>query len=1158
MARDLTFADAVKILGSDTEKLRSIDLIFTGAIHAATATHRPADVIRVLRSLKLLADHSLDLMRRVNGVLKRTKPSSRHEVLVAAHTVVAIAALFEALAEYQPLFERFDLQRADKLRFAGGLGDREAAAVPARTSPAGAFLATGIPWPSPAASSFAILEDLRARYTEILVRVAGFVPGLAEWDQLDESEQARIRTLGTAREAARIAEAAGQRYTERLAELAGLRPEFFIWQTLTELQAAATERAAEGRALARISELLESFAAETGGPGRIGDRLAKAYRAELGRPLAGADEADPGPGLTIPSVEQGYVDPAFRAAVYDETSMRPADDWWWEREVRVREDLADFLAVHLCTGAASEKPTLVLGHPGAGKSLFAKVLTARAPHGAFAPLRVELRRVAANGGVLDQIEEAMRATLNETVSWADFSRESVEAGRIPLLVFDGLDELLQTWGSTKADFLATVAEFQRTEAVQERPVVAIVTSRTLVMTRAAIPRGCTVLRLEPFDPRRIESWVTAWNQWSGSAAPLESARVMRYPALAAQPLLLLMLALYNADPGHVWESDSGEPLEVQGLYEGLVRQFTRREVLKRAASGERDPDRVEHLVDAEVDLLALVAFGMFNRGTQAISLAELNDDLRALVAEPAQAGAGDALWSQAQRVVGRFYFIHESQAGSVGGVDLRSYEFLHATFGEYLVAWKIMREATRLLALRRAGGLRHGEYDSLMYAVLSFAPLTSRGQVIVFLGASARALPAADREALSTLLIELFRIALDPRPGDRYAAYLPERIDAPSRYAVWRLNILILLLAVRESVGLEELFDARGESPRARDLWAHTARLWYACLLKPRWDEALGFIDFTGDRVSLAAPNAVRTPYAHLAQESALLELSWDHSHANLVEIVRPYQELYRAVNPSADGRSFAVAELLAALRIGASLPGMSSAEMMRALIAYLPEADSAARLLRSTLLDIVAEDPHRFPLGLVLRALPGPASKEEPPHDAAQRLKVFQIAVALLARRRLTRQDRRQLMAVVHGALSGALAAGDSGQVLRFASIAVDTDIDLAMRTKTIAAALGQVSADSSAQTINDALIVALDEGQWAWLVEVGLELLCTAPPDAGALVSRRTMDQLYRGVSGYASNNPDGPAILRRLQAARRSFDARQSLLDRSIAAYLAPDSG
>jgi hypothetical protein len=78
----------------------------------------------------------------------------RHEVLTAAHTMVVISALFEALTEFEPLFAGFEVGGEDKLRLAGcftppyrGLAAFAEPALPQVVS------GLAIPWPSPATSS---------------------------------------------------------------------------------------------------------------------------------------------------------------------------------------------------------------------------------------------------------------------------------------------------------------------------------------------------------------------------------------------------------------------------------------------------------------------------------------------------------------------------------------------------------------------------------------------------------------------------------------------------------------------------------------------------------------------------------------------------------------------------------------------------------------------------------------------------------------------------------------------------------------------------------------------------------------------------------------------------------------------------------------------
>ena len=138
MSGDLTFDDAVRILGSDPERLHTVDLLLGAAISGATAAHLPASTIRVFRSLKLLADHSLEIMRRVDAMVSKTKPYRRHEVLAAAHAIVVVAAFYEAFESVEPLFAReFELVRGDKLALAKPAAhDKTPAAETRRPGPA--------------------------------------------------------------------------------------------------------------------------------------------------------------------------------------------------------------------------------------------------------------------------------------------------------------------------------------------------------------------------------------------------------------------------------------------------------------------------------------------------------------------------------------------------------------------------------------------------------------------------------------------------------------------------------------------------------------------------------------------------------------------------------------------------------------------------------------------------------------------------------------------------------------------------------------------------------------------------------------------------------------------------------------------------------------
>jgi hypothetical protein len=110
---------------------------------------------------------------------------------------------------------------------------------------------------------------------------------------------------------------------------------------------------------------------------------------------------------------------------------------------------------------------------------------------------------------------------------------------------------------------------------------------------------------------------------------------MRYPDLSEQPLLLLMLALYDADTNAL-QRDS-EVISHADLYERLLERFALREV--RKDGDHRTADELAAAVEAELERLSIVAFAMFNRGAQWVTERDLDTDLAALLpGEPAAGG----------------------------------------------------------------------------------------------------------------------------------------------------------------------------------------------------------------------------------------------------------------------------------------------------------------------------------------------------------------------------------------------------------------------------------------------------------------------------------------------------------------------------------------
>ena len=160
----------------------------------------------------------------------------------------------------------------------------------------------------------------------------------------------------------------------------------------------------------------------------------------------------------------------------------------------------------------------------------------------------------------------------------------------PIVILDGYDELLQATGKLFTDYLDQVQRFQRDSLIQNRPVRVIVTSRITLIDKAIIPRGTTVVRLEPFDEPRRAEWIRRWNACNAAyfqqcgVKPFTLPDNERLAELAEQPLLLLMLAIFDSAGNAL----SGRPdLDRTLLYDALLRRFIEQTVPARLATAAR-------------------------------------------------------------------------------------------------------------------------------------------------------------------------------------------------------------------------------------------------------------------------------------------------------------------------------------------------------------------------------------------------------------------------------------------------------------------------------------------------------------------------------------------------------------------------------------------
>jgi hypothetical protein len=837
VSESLTYVDALKILGDRQSRLITLlDGVMSAglATWAATAWTMGSDPSAPMNLFDLkdeVVRFGHESVRRVSERRNGLSRYDRTQRLAAAHAVLVVSSYFETLDRTTlPVTpEHLTAAAGERLTHGGSPPKGYVDLIDG-------LLSDRLPMPEPHIPYARTREAIQGVYDLMSRRLATLLRATPGWESLAGRE--RGRALDTVRMMPPQALVA---YDDAFRRLATDNREFEVW-------AGFTGAAGLSAGLAEVGRLLHEMAGQHAGD-RPRSHLIRTYRAALAEPVVTTGHAPE--WVALPTLGEAYVSPRCKAA-----EVRPGDapsgQEWWDAQEPVPY-VETFLAGYLTLPRAVRAPLVVLGEPGSGKSKLTEVLAARLPDQDFLPIRVELRDVEAESLIQEQIEQAIFRQAGERVAFHDLL--DAAAGALPVVMLDGFDELLQAAGVNRYDYLEQVRDFQRRQLALDRPVVVIVTSRTVVADRVRYPAGSIALQLQPFTDEQVRQWLEVWRRHNADLLrqrglrPLTPEAALSHRELARQPLLLLMLAIFDATENALLTGDAS--LGQAELYEALLMDFALREICKYPGNQSLPAGAQRKLAEAELDRLAIVALAMFARGRQSIGDTELERDLALLRPEPpaASEAGDDVALSLAQRAIGRFFFIHRSEAHA-RGQRTRTYEFLHTTFGEFLVAWLTNRALGDLAAVHHlvrgrstAGGGRLD--DGFLYSVLSFACVAERVPVVDFLAAIFHGLSDETREGYRELLLELLDGALHAHPSRSHAAYEPARHPLTRRLAAYSANLtLLLVLLSGDGVTVRALFAGAGS---AVERWIEHGHLWKGQLTASEWN---GLINTVRVRVS--------------------------------------------------------------------------------------------------------------------------------------------------------------------------------------------------------------------------------------------------------------------------------------------------------------------
>jgi NACHT conflict system protein/AAA domain-containing protein len=848
----ITYRGALQLLGKhDAAWLHTLDGALGGAILSSVAVTPIAAVFGWIDQKNEAMSLLQKGLRAARGRLLRTRSFERQQLVTAAHTIIVLISFFDAFKIKYGSKAYVLLEITDEEKLALVKSDNE---LIDHLRTIDKLYCADVPMPSAVQGLVETLLLMRIYYSDLANSTLQFAAGLSVGEHGPPASNARFVES--------IVEAALQGYEANYVSLASEVAEFRMYAELREFAATRNEirsavselkvslnelrmrildrtpsnQVSRSASFSGLEQLLRSISPPASDRSRSLEVLERLNRSALKEAILPPEIASNTEGLRIPLVSEIYVTPSFKASTYTQGS-RPSDERWWLSMLK-RDDIDLFFATYFASSASTKTPMLVLGHPGAGKSMLTKILAARLPQDSYIAVRVPLRSVSADMSLGHQIQEAVSRATNNRTTWREINEASGCRTRVVLL--DGLDELLQASDLDHADYLQEIVRFQQVEASQEEPVAVIITTRTVVADRVRIPDGTPIVHLEEFDHAQVGLWLRKWEGANATVGTekrrhLSSELVLQLGELARQPLLLLMLTIYHSDSN---TSGLTLPMSTAELYRRLIDHFVDREVRKRPNLRQRE---IESKRSEQIWRLAVTAFAMFNRGRQHITDEEIGADILGLTSRPSTTHMERVRIGQ--EAVGRFFFVHSAQANfERGSYTRRSYEFLHATFGEFLVAQLVTNLLVQLGASRRNADSVGGVVDDRMLStLLCHRPLAIRSSILSFVE---ELLPKATPELASVgLAIEDLLRALRTRPSDQvYRGYRPSSDDYLRRLAVYSANLVLLRVKLTSASGVELYRIIPG-----LDDWHSWVRLWWSGLDGDGWAAQVQALDFDNE-----------------------------------------------------------------------------------------------------------------------------------------------------------------------------------------------------------------------------------------------------------------------------------------------------------------------
>ena len=393
-----------------------------------------------------------------------------------------------------------------------------------------------------------------------------------------------------------------------------------------------------------------------------------------------------------------------------ETAAKPGSEK--AKKTKLAVELFSSLEEWIAAADRRDALRIISGGPGVGKSSSMRAFGARLARGTEVfPILIPLQKLERPMSSL-RVRIAHYLTTNKAIPFStsplDNSDDSHAATPI-ILIFDGLDELVRPGKDADdiaRDFMGDLQRLLDEENGQRgnsrARVIAIVSGRVSATESAARALKCSseqVLFLIPFlirnreafeDPRSLlknDQRLIWWQLWHKTAPNVpktmpQSLAIDELVDVTAEPLLLYFVAFVRP-----WEiSTKDGAIDRNWLYDRLLRDFYNRE----CAKGDRNfATEFSSFAEYEVVLQAMALASWYDGSTRIGSIDIVLKLLRDW--DPETENSFKQIIGENKPAIGAALAFYMRP-----GERPNSFEFLHKTFAEYLVARRII-EAVKSL-----------------------------------------------------------------------------------------------------------------------------------------------------------------------------------------------------------------------------------------------------------------------------------------------------------------------------------------------------------------------------------------------------------------------------------------------------------------------------